>query len=140
MTATRLYDFDTLHDRSNTYSTKWTKRYNGNSELVQLKPGDIPLWVAEMEFPVAPEIREAMKIRIDHGFFGYTVEPEPLKEVIVERMKRLYNWDIQADWILFNPGMVMFLGVITRALTQPGAGIMMSTPAYKPFFNPSSPL
>lgn len=135
MTVTQIYDFDTIHDRSNTSSIKWTKHYNGNSEMVPLTEGKIPLWVAEMEFPVPPEIREAMKKRIDHGFFGYTVEPEPLKEIIVERMKTLYNWDIESEWILFNPGMVLFVGVVTRALTQPGAGILMSTPAYGPFLS-----
>lgn len=135
MTATKLYDFDTLHDRQNTSSIKWDSRFNSKGELIPLKEGDIPLWVAEMEFPNPPEIREAMKQRIEHGFFGYTASPQDLKDIIVERMKRLYNWEIQADWVVFNPGMVMFLGVITRALTNRGSGILMNTPVYGPFIS-----
>ncbi|MGJ3241106.1 MAG: MalY/PatB family protein [Anaerolineae bacterium] len=132
---TKTYDFDTLHDRQDTSSIKWSFRMNDAGQIVPLKPDDIPLWVAEMEFPNPPEIREALKRRIDHGFFGYTASPEPLKQAVVERVKRLYDWDIQPEWVLFNPGMVMFLSVITRALTQPGSGVLMNTPVYGPFLS-----
>ncbi|MEM9951782.1 MAG: PatB family C-S lyase [Chloroflexota bacterium] len=135
MTSTQLYDFDTLHDRSNTSSIKWMNRVSNDGELIPMNPNAISLWVAEMEFPNPPEIREAMKRRIDHGFFGYTLSPDPLKDVIVERMKRLYNWDIHSDWILFNPGMVMFLSAVTQALTQAGDGVLMNTPVYGPFLS-----
>ncbi|MGB7337431.1 MAG: PatB family C-S lyase [Phototrophicaceae bacterium] len=130
--ATKVYDFETRHDRSNTYSVKWTSRKNDQGILVPVNDDTIPLWVAEMEFPNPPEIREAMKRRIDHGFFGYTFGYDSLKNVIADRMKTLYGWDVKPEWILFNPGMVLFVSNITQALTTQGAGIIMNTPLYGP--------
>lgn len=133
--AKKVYDFDTIYDRSNTSSIKWMARFNDDGQRVDLKNDDLPFWVADMDFPNPPEIREALKKRIDHGFFGYTFAPEALNEAIVSQMKKLYQWDIQSDWILYNPGMVMFLGAVTASLTDAGSGIVMDTPAYGPFLS-----
>src|SRR5215207_861069 len=95
-TSTRIYDFDTIHDRNGTYSAKWG-----------WFPDAIPLSVAEMEFPIAPEVLEALHKRIDHGFFGYTTAPDELREAVVQKMKDNHNWDVQPEHILFNPGMVL---------------------------------
>lgn len=133
MCAVKTYDFDTIHDRRNTSSIKWSMRLDDERNIVPIKEGDIPLWVADMDFPSAPEILEALKKRIDHGFFGYTSAPDELRDVIVARMKAVYDWDIEAEWLLFNPGMVLFLNVVTQALTKEGAGVLMNTPVYGPF-------
>lgn len=135
LSNTKTYDFDTIHDRSNTSSIKWSIRLDDEGQRVNLKEDDLPFWVADMDFPNPPEIREALKKRIDHGFFGYTSAPEALNEAIVARMKKLHDWDIQADWILYNPGMVMFLGAVTASLTSVGSGILMNTPVYGPFLS-----
>ena len=59
------YDFDALTDRSGTYSLKWEEA------------GDaLPMWVADMDFQTAPPIREAMRRRLDHGVFGYSIVPD----------------------------------------------------------------
>jgi len=133
MTNVKQYDFDTIHDRRNTSAIKWMMRFNHNFEMIPIKDNDIPLWIADMDFPNPPEIQDGLKQRIDHGFFGYTAAPQELKAVITQRMSDLYNWNINPDWILFNPGMVMFLGIITRVVTNPGAGILMTPPVYGPF-------
>lgn len=134
-TQTYTYDFDTVHDRRNTASVKWSMRMDGERNLKPISDTDVPLWVADMDFPNPPEIREALKKRIDHGFFGYTLPPNELREVIVADMKSCYNWDIQPDWLMFNPGMVLFLNTVTATLTNPGAGILMNTPVYGPFLS-----
>ena len=59
------YDFSTIIDRSGTYSMKW-----------DVAEGELPMWVADMEFQAAPEIRAAIAKRAEHGVFGYTVPPE----------------------------------------------------------------
>ena len=132
---TKTYDFDTIHDRKNTSSIKWSIRMDDKGERVPMRDDDLPFWVADMDFPNPPEIREALKKRIDHGFFGYTSAPTELNNEIVKRMKRLYDWEIQPEWILYNPGMVMFLGAVTQALTDVGSGILMDTPVYGPFLS-----
>ncbi|MEL6527258.1 MAG: aminotransferase class I/II-fold pyridoxal phosphate-dependent enzyme, partial [Chloroflexota bacterium] len=127
------YDFDTVHDRTGTASIKWSVRMGANRTIVPIKDTDVPLWVADMDFPNPPEIREALKKRIDHGFFGYTFAPDELREVIVADMKSRYDWEIQPEWLMFNPGMVLFLNTVTATLTKQGAGILMNTPVYGPF-------
>ncbi|MEL6306987.1 MAG: PatB family C-S lyase [Chloroflexota bacterium] len=127
------YDFDTVHDRTGTASIKWSVRMGANRTIVPIKDTDVPLWVADMDFPNPPEIREALKERIDHGFYGYTFAPDELREVIVAEMKSRYDWEIQPEWLVFNPGMVLFLNTVTATLTKQGAGILMNTPVYGPF-------
>ncbi|MDQ7036120.1 MAG: PatB family C-S lyase [Anaerolineae bacterium] len=120
--ATEVYDFDTIHDRKNTQAYKWT-----------WFPDTIPLSVAEMEFPVAPEVLDALHQRVEHGFFGYTGPADELREVIVQKMKDLHSWDVNPDHILFNPGMVLMLNVIAQCVGKAGDGILMTMPAYGPF-------
>ena len=59
------YDFDTAIDRRNTGSLKW-----------DVTEAELPLWVADMDFQAAPEIRKELQKRLDHGIFGYSVIPE----------------------------------------------------------------
>ncbi len=65
------YDFDTVVDRHGTSSVKWDyqEKYTGMTGL-------LPLWVADMDFPVPREILEAIQRRVDHGIFGYAREPD----------------------------------------------------------------
>jgi cystathionine beta-lyase len=123
-TSTRVYDFDTIYDRKGTESAKWG-----------WFPDAIPLSVAEMEFPIAPEVLEALHKRIEHGFFGYTMAPDELREAVVQKMKDNHNWDVQPEHILFNPGMVLMLNVVAQCVGKPGDGILMSMPAYGPFLH-----
>ena len=121
-TTTPPYDFDTLVDRHQTQSSKW-ERY----------PGALPLSVAEMEFPIAPPIEAALKRRIKHGFFGYTLASDDLREIIVQRMRNRYQWEIQPDHLVFNSGMILMLNVIVQAIGKAGDGVLMDAPTYGPF-------
>ena len=124
-TTTRPYDFDTIIDRRNTDAIKWTM--HGEDVL--------PMWVAEMEFQSAPEILQALHQRVEHGVFGYTINSEGLRDATVERMAELYNWQIQPDWIVFNPGMVLMLNVMAQCVGKAGDGIIFNSPVYGPFYN-----
>ena len=55
------YDFDQITDRRNTGSLKW-----------DVAEGELPMWVADMDFQTAPAVREAIEKRAAHGVFGYT--------------------------------------------------------------------
>ena len=59
------YDFDSVNNRVGTNSVKW-----------DIHPDVIPLWVADMDFQVLPEIKEALSRRVEQGIFGYTEVPE----------------------------------------------------------------
>ncbi len=116
-------DFDRIIDRSNTSSLKW-ERFSADT---------IPLWVADMDFQTAPEILEALHERIDHGVFGYTVPDETLSQLVVERCRNLYNWDIEPEWLVWLPGLVTALNICTRAYTAEGEGVISPIPVYYPF-------
>lgn len=117
------FDFDKIYERRPTSSSKW----------LFYDEDVLPMWVADMDFQAPPVVLEALHRRVDHGIFGYTMTPEELKSVLVERMKRLYNWEIEAADLVFNPGMVLMLNVIAQAVGKPGDGIIMNTPVYGPF-------
>lgn len=119
------YDFDQSPDLRSVYATKWT-----------FYPEDVlPLWVADMDFRSAQPIIDALIERVQFGTFGYTMDYPPLREILVERMQSLYGWAIQPEWIVFIPGLVTTMNMITRALTQAGDGVLMQTPVYPPFLH-----
>lgn len=127
------YNFDQVIDRSGTHSMKWTKYENTDI---------LPMWVADMDFQVPPQIVQALKERIDHDIFGYTLVPEQLNQIIVNRMKVLYNWTIESDWIVWLPGVVSALNVCCRAFGSAIDGIQKpiatTTPIYPPFLTAPS--
>ena len=123
------YDFDQLCDRDKTDCLKWDMMESifGSGEL-------LPLWVADMDLPVAKPIIDALKKRAEHPFYGYTQPGSSVIKSVVERMKRKFNWDINPEWIVFTPGVVPALHVAVRSLTHPGDEVILQEPAYHPFF------
>ena len=123
------YDFDQLYDRNKTDCLKWDMMESifGSGEL-------LPLWVADMDLPVAKPIIDALKKRVEHPFYGYTQPGSSVIKSVVERMKRKFNWDINPEWIVFTPGVVPALHVAVRSLTHPGDEVILQEPAYHPFF------
>ena len=123
------YDFDQLCDRNKTDCLKWDMMESifGSGEL-------LPLWVADMDLPVAKPIIDALKKRVEHPFYGYTQPGSSVIKSVVERMKRKFDWDISPEWIVFTPGVVPALHVAVRSLTHPGDEVILQEPAYHPFF------
>lgn len=117
-------DFDTPVDRQKTSSLKWD-RYQGKDIL--------PMWVADTDFKVAAEITQALKARADHGVFGYTLVPDELKDLIIQRMSDLYHWTVAREDIVFIPGLVCGLNVASRAYAGEGKSVGIPTPIYPPF-------
>ncbi len=117
------FDFDHPPERRGTDSVKWS-RYAGRDVL--------PLWVADMDFAVAPAIEEALRRRVAHGVFGYA-EPWPsLVESVVEHLRAEYAWAIDPAWLVWLPGLVSGLSVACRAV---GGGAFTATPIYPPFLS-----
>ncbi len=119
------YNFDEIVDRTQHQSAKWTAFDNDC----------LPMWVADMDFRSPPSAIEAMVERAQHGVFGYTMDPPKLKQAIVDRMKRLYDWEITQEDIVFSPGMVTALNAICKGFGSDGDGVILETPIYGPFFS-----
>ena len=122
--AKRIYDFDTVIPRENTSSFKW-----------DYKPGVLPLWVADMDFRSAPCILEAIQKKVDHGIFGYTRTPDSYYNSVINWWGRRHGWTIRKEWILPVGGLVPGTSICLTALSGPGDGIIMNTPAYNAFFH-----
>ena len=124
------YDFDCVIDRRNTDCAKWdaVEPVFGSEDI-------IPMWVADMDFPIAKPITEALRKRIEHEIYGYTRPGLPLIEAVVNRMQQKYNWGIEPEWIVFTPGVIPALHVAVRAFTHPGDEVVIQEPVYYPFWS-----
>ena len=118
------YHFDTPVERRNTASLKWEK-YKDSDVL--------PFWVADMDFESAPEIRDALKKRLEHGVYGYTIPSDAVKQSIVDYFARDHGYEIDPAWIVWTPGVVPALNLFCSAFGDPGTSVMTATPVYPPF-------
>jgi cystathionine beta-lyase len=121
-----ITEFDRIVDRTGTSSMKWRK-YEGTDI--------IPMWVADMDFKAPAPVIEALARRIEHGIFGYTLLPERLNEIIVDRMKQLYDWQISTGDILWLPGVVSSLNTCCAAFGRKNRPVMTTVPIYPPFLS-----
>jgi len=117
------YDFDRIVERRGSDSAKWG-RYDEDV---------LPLWVADMDFTSPEPVIRALHERVDHGVFGYGLEPPEFREVVVARLQRLYGWQVSPEALLFLPGVVTGFNLACRALASPGGGVLVQTPVYPPF-------
>ena len=120
------YDFDEIIERRGTNCVKWDE-----------SPSDdiIPLWVADMDFKVAPAIQEAVRKRAEHGVFGYNIVPESYYETVISWFRRRHQWEIQRQWILYTTAVVPAMSCVIKALTMPGEKVLILSPAYNCFFS-----
>ena len=115
--------FDTCPDRRGTGAFKW-----------DLFDEDcVPMWVADMDFRSPEPVINALKERVEHGVFGYTMEPLDLKAVLVKRMKDLYDWTITEEDVQIVPGVVLGFNLAIQGINQPGEGVLIQPPVYGPF-------
>ncbi|MBU1877380.1 MAG: aminotransferase class I/II-fold pyridoxal phosphate-dependent enzyme, partial [Chloroflexi bacterium] len=118
-------DLDHIINRRESDSVKWC-----------IYDDDVlPLWVADMDFPAPEPVIRALHERVDHGVFGYGKAPGELREVMVDRLARLYDWTVDPEAITFVPGVVPGFNVATRAVTSPGDGVLAQTPVYFPILH-----
>lgn len=120
------FDFDKLIERRGTNCVKWD---TAKEEDV------LPMWVADMDFKAAPAILEALKKRVEHGVFGYTLVPDSYYEAIINWFARRHNWQIDRSWIIYTTGVVPAVSCAIKALTLPGEKVLIQTPDYNCFFS-----
>ena len=120
------YNFDEPIERRGTNCVKWDE--SPSSDV-------IPMWVADMDFRVAPAIERALQQRVAHGVFGYNIVPDSYYDAVISWFKRRHQWDIQRQWILYTTAVVPAMSVVIKALTMPGEKVLILSPAYNCFFS-----
>jgi cystathionine beta-lyase len=123
MPLSSRFNFDALIDRSHSDSLKWNK-YAGRDVL--------PLWVADMDFAAPPAVRAALEKRVALGHFGYSVPWPALVDAVLGHLRQEYGWRVEADWLVWLPGLVSGLNVACRAVD---GAVLTATPVYPPFLS-----
>ena len=118
------YIFDELVNRRNTHLLKW-----------DVKEHELPMWVADMDFQTAPEIQEAIRERVSHGVFGYSIVPEEWYQAYMGWWERRHHFSVEKEWLVFCTGVVPAISSMVRKLTTAGENVLVQTPVYNMFFN-----
>lgn len=126
----KKYDFDEIVQREGTNCLKYDAR-----KLFFKTPDLLPLWVADMDFKTPDFIVDAIKKRLEHEIFGYSLKPDSYFKSIIYWMKRRHNWEIQKGRISFSPGVVAGLTIAIETFSKPGDGVVVQPPVYFPFFD-----
>ncbi|MBQ8383442.1 MAG: pyridoxal phosphate-dependent aminotransferase [Clostridia bacterium] len=123
-----MYDFDRIINRRGTDCVKYDNIISsGRPE------NTIPLFVADMDFAVAPEIVAALHKTVDREIYGYPIRGKEYFEAIAGWYRRRYDWELSEEWLLTTPGVVDALNLAVRAYTEPGDRVLILTPVYGPF-------
>ena len=126
-----MYNFDKFVDRRGTACVKWDVR-----DLFGVGPdADLkPMWIADMDFALVPEIQTALKERCDHPTFGYNTPTPGCIPALCSWYERRHNWKFTPDQVLNGIGVVTMIRFTLEALTAPGDQVAVFSPVYDPFF------
>ena len=118
------YDFDTILDRQHTNSEKW-----------DIKPGELPMTTADMDFKTAPEIMQAMKDKINAGAFGYEYHSQEYFDAVAHWYKIEHNAEAQTSWMRFATGVIPSITASVNHLSHTGDNVLLMEPVYNTFYN-----
>ena len=122
------YNFDKIVDRTGSGDLKHgvlQERY-GRSDL-------LPLWVADMDFETPSFITEALRRRLEHSLFGYTVVPDELWTAIRQWLLDHHQWDVRREWLTYIPGIVKGIGMAVNVFVGEDEKVIIQPPVYHPF-------
>lgn len=122
------YNFDKVVNRRGTNCLKYDFAVERNM------PADIlPLWVADMDFPVAEEITKELEKVVAHGIYGYSDSKESYYNAVAQWMEQYHNYHVEQEWLVKTPGIVFAIATAVKAFTKEGDSIMIQSPVYYPF-------
>jgi len=137
-----MYNFDEIIDRRNTnaLNTDGFRGYifhAGPEKVFPYKDEEfVRMWVADMEFGVAPEILDELRKRIDRRIFGYTgVYDSGYYESFKKWCLDRYDWEFPQEQLCFTPGIIPALYQLVESLCAPDEKVILHTPAYGYFLH-----
>ena len=123
-----MYDFDKIIDRRGTGALKL--------EVLGERYGDpalLPLWVADMDFETPQFITDAMRRRMEHSLFGYTVEPADYWPSVIRWIADHHGWEVKREWLTYIPGIVKGIGMAINVFVKEDEKVIIQPPVYHPF-------
>ena len=125
------YDFDRQLALRGTHASK----YDALMKACGVDdPDAIPMWVADMDFPAAPAIRNALSDEAERGYFGYFGAPEAANQAVAGWYGRQHGWHFDPSWVRYTHGVVSAFGDALAACTKPGDAIVLFSPVYHAFY------
>lgn len=124
----KKYDFDEVIDRHGSGCTKIDdlRALFGKDDLT-------PLWIADMDFKVCPDITEALQQRISHPIYGYSRPTDTYWSSIIDWLDRRHGFKVERDELTYVPGVVKGIAFAVNFFTQKGDKIVIQPPVYHPF-------
>lgn len=126
----KKYDFDTVIDRKNTYSTQWdyiADRF-GRSDI-------LPFSISDTDFAVPDSVQTALKERIEHPIYGYSRwNHDDYKNSILYWFEAKNNVKIDPDWIVYSPSVVFSIATFIRMMSATNETVATFTPMYDAFY------
>lgn len=122
------YNFDQLINRRGTGALK--------CDALQVRygrPDLTPLWVADMDFATPDFIVDALRKRIEHPIFGYTIMPEEYWPTVKQWIADHHGWQVECDWMTYIPGIVKGIGLAVNCFVKPDEKVIIQPPVYHPF-------
>ena len=116
----KKYDFDCVIDRHGTAAVK----YEGLDAMFG-RHDVTPLWIADLDFAVCPDIVAALKRRLEHPVLGYSEAPESYWQAIIDWQRRRHDFTIERHELAFVPGVVKGIAYAVNFFTQPGDRIVI---------------
>lgn len=124
-----IYDFDKPVDRRGSGDLKHEvlqERY-GRSDL-------LPLWVADMDWETPSFITDALKQRMEHSLYGYTVEPKDYWPTVQQWIETHHQWKVEREWMTYIPGIVKGIGMVINFFLKEDEKVIVQPPIYHPFY------
>lgn len=121
-----MYDFDRIISRKGTSSAKYDMKYTNDEKI-------IPMWVADMDFEVLPEIKEALIKRAEQGIYGYSFPSDAYYQAVIDWMARRHHFHVEKEWIVCTGGVVPAIKLAVQAYTKKEDAVLIMKPIYYPF-------
>jgi cystathionine beta-lyase len=118
------FDFDKITDRRNTGSLKW-----------DVRDGELPMWVADMDFETAPAVKEAVMHVAERGIYGYSTVPDEYFLSISDFWYERCGFRFDPSWMVYSNGIVAAISSMVRKFTTPAENVLIQAPVYNIFYN-----
>ena len=117
------HGFDEVIDRSGTWSIKYGRATDG----------EIPMWIADMDFRTDPYVSDALRKRIGRDALGYTSTPDAFYDAIAKWEETVHGYKVEKEWIGYAPGVITAINQAYLTFSEPGDRIIVQPPVYDHF-------
>ncbi|PMR65155.1 cysteine desulfurase [Streptococcus intermedius] len=119
------YNFQTAPNRLSHHAYKWKETEND--------PQLLPAWIADMDFEVMPEVKNAIHKYAEQLVYGYTYASDELLQAVLDWEKSEHQYSFDKDSIVFVEGVVPAISIAIQAFTKEGEAVLINSPVYPPF-------